>query len=304
VSLLLGLAALQVDDSPQQWENLATTLTRLGSLQRIQKTVSASVSLAVSGDGALVAVGNPDAGLQLFDATTLAPIEFDDDTPTSAVTFSPDGKLMAAAVNQWTGGPTPRIVAQPVHLYDVPSGELSARQPGGWPSGANVEYSLAFSHDGDRLVAGVNRYRGPGGPLLAAVLVWDVAHPSKPVFEVNMPDLPQAALSPDGRLVYTATIGPRSVRVYDVDSGALLRWTGSDLIKQPLKGAVDVSPDGSSLAVASGNRILRFDTETLDPQGPRFEDTRLKSRTSNTDVGCGEAVPPRGPQIEPAGVRS
>jgi len=268
VSLLLGLAALQVDDSPQQWENLATTLTRLGSLQRIQKTVSASVSLAVSGDGALVAVGNPDAGLQLFDATTLAPIEFDDDTPTSAVTFSPDGKLMAAAVNQWTGGPTPRIVAQPVHLYDVPSGELSARQPGGWPSGANVEYSLAFSHDGDRLVAGVNRYLGPGGPLLAAVLVWDVAHPSKPVFEVNMPDLPQAALSPDGRLVYTATSGPRSVRVYDVDSGALLRWTGSDLIKQPLKGAVDVSPDGSSLAVASGNRILRFDTETLDPQGP------------------------------------
>jgi DNA-binding SARP family transcriptional activator/WD40 repeat protein len=267
VSLLLGLAALQVDDSPQEWENLATTLTRLGSLQRIQETVGASVSLAVSGDGALVAVGNPEAGLQLFDATTLAPIEFDDDTPTSAITFSPDGKLMAAAVNQWTGGPTPRIVAQPVHLYDVPSGELSARQPGGWPSGANVEYSLAFSHDGDRLVAGVNRYLGPGGPLLAAVLVWEVADPSKPVFKVNMPDLPQAALSPDGRLVYTATIGPRSVRVFDVDSGRLLQWTGSGLIKQPLKGAVDVSPDGSSLAVATGNRILRFDTKTLETQG-------------------------------------
>ncbi len=267
VSLLLELAALQVDDSPQEWENLATTLTRLGSLQRIQETDGASVSLAVSGDGALVALGNPDAGLQLFDATTLAPIEFGDDTPTSAITFSPDGKLMAAAVNQWTGGPTPRIFAHPVHLYDVPSGELSARQPGGWPSGANVEYSLAFSHDGNRLVAGINRYLGPDGPLLAAVLVWDVADPSKPVFKVNLPDLPQAALSPDGRLVYTATIGPRSVRVFDVDSGRLLKWTGSGLIKQPLKGAVDVSPDGSSLAVATGNRILRFDTKALETKG-------------------------------------
>ena len=267
LSLLLGLAALQVDDSPQEWENLATTLTRLGSLQRIQETVDEPVSLAVSGDGALVAMGLPVDGLQLFDATTLAPVEFDDDTPTSAVTFSPDGKLLATAVNQWTGG-SPRIVSQPVHLYDLPSGRLSARQPGGWPSGANVEYSLAFSRDGSRLVAGVNRYTGPGGPLLAAVLVWDVADPSRPVFKVAAPDLPQAALSPDGRLVYTATIGPRSVRVYDVDSGRLLRWTGSGLIKQPLKGAVDVSPDGSSLAVASGNRILRFDTETLDPQGP------------------------------------
>ena len=267
LSLLLGLAALQVDDSPQEWEHLATTLTRLGSLQRIQDIVDGPVSLAVSGDGALVAMGLPVDGLQLFDATTLAPIEFGDDTPTSAVTFSPDGKLLATAVNQWTGGP-PRIVSQPVHLYDLPSGELSARQPGGWPSGANVEYSLAFSRDGSRLVAGVNRYLGPDGPPLAAVLVWDVADPSEPVFKMPAPDLPQAALSPDGRLVYTATIGPRSIRVYDVDSGRLLRWTGSGLIKQPLKGAVDVSPDGSSLAVASGNRILRFDTETLDPQGP------------------------------------
>jgi WD40 repeat protein len=268
VSLLLGVAALQVDDSPQQWENLATTLTRLGSLQGIQETANEPVSLAVSGDGALVALGLPSGGgLQVFDATTLAPIEFGDHTPTSAVTFSPDGKLMATAVNQWTDVGPPRIVSQPVHLYDLPSGKLSSRQPGGWPSGANVEYSLAFSHDGSRLVAGVNRYLGPGGLFLAAVLVWDVAHPSKPVFKVAAPDLPQAALSPDGRLVYTATIGPRSVRVYDVDSGRLLRWTGSGLIKQPLKGAIDVSPDGSSVAVATGNRILRFDTKTLETRG-------------------------------------
>ncbi len=270
VSLLLGVTALKLDDSPQEWENLATTLTRLGSLRRIQETADQSVSLAVSGDGRLVAVSLPVEGLELFDATTLAPIEFDDDTPTSAVTFSPDGRRMATAVNQWTGGP-PRIVSQPVHLYDLPSGKPSARQPGGWPSGANVEYALAFSRDGSRLVAGINRYLGPDRPPLAAVLVWDVADPSRPVFKVAAPDLPQAALSPDGRLVYTATIGPRSVRVYDVDSGRLLRWTGSGLIRQPLKGAVDVSPDGSSLAVASGNRILRFDTETLHRRGPALQ---------------------------------
>ncbi len=35
-ALLLGVAALQVDDSPEEWENLTTTLTRAGSLQRIR----------------------------------------------------------------------------------------------------------------------------------------------------------------------------------------------------------------------------------------------------------------------------
>jgi WD40 repeat protein/DNA-binding SARP family transcriptional activator len=259
-SLLLGLAALQVDTSAQEWENLASTLARLAPLQHIRQTGGSAVSLAVSGNGALVAVGLADEGVQLFDTTTLARSALDDDTPASAVTFSPDGRLMATAVNPLPGGP-PRIRPQPVHLYDVSTGTLSTRQLGGWPKGANVEYSLAFSRDGSRIVAGVNRYVGTSKP--GAVMVWDLADPSRPVFTANVPNLPQAVLSPDGRVVYTATTGDRSVRAYDVDSERLLRWRGSDLISEPTKGAVDVSPDGSTLAVAAGSRVLRFDTDTL-----------------------------------------
>lgn len=49
-------------------------------------------------------MGTPIDGVHLFDAETLTPAEFGDDTPASAVAFSPDGRLMAAAVTQWTGG--------------------------------------------------------------------------------------------------------------------------------------------------------------------------------------------------------
>jgi WD40 repeat protein/DNA-binding SARP family transcriptional activator len=270
-SLLLGMEAIKVDHSPQAWENLALTLTRIGSLTRIQDTGDFIVSLAASGDGAVVAASQPIEGVQLFDARSMQPIPFDDATATSAVTFSPSGRLMAAAVNQWTPQGPPRIDSQPVRLYDMPGGELSDRQLGGWPEGANVEYTLGFSRDGRRLVAGVQRLVR-GAWATGAVMVWDLARPEKPVFTVALPELALAALSPDGRRLFTATTGEHSVRAYDVDSGRLLRWTGPGLGTPPgLKGAADLSPDGSTFAIAAGNRIRRLDTSTLKARGPALQ---------------------------------
>jgi WD40 repeat protein/DNA-binding SARP family transcriptional activator len=260
VSLLIGVAALQVDDSPQQWENLATTLTRLGSLRRVQETAGETYALAASNDGALVAVSVVGKGVQLFDATTLQPLAFKNDKPTSVVAISPDGRLLATAVDH-------EIVSQPVRLYDLPSGKLSSHQPGGWPRGAYVEQVLAFSRDGRRMVADVNRLVD-GRNLSAYVMVWDVADPSRPVFKMNLPDGPHAALSPDGRLVYTASTD-RDLRVYDVDSGRLVRRLESGRITRSIaKGGLEVSPDGSTLAVASGNRVLLLDAGSLRLQGP------------------------------------
>jgi WD40 repeat protein len=268
-SLLLGVEATRVDDSPQAWENLAATLTRLGSLTRIQDTGDYIVSLAASGDGVLVAASQPVGGVQLFDARSMNPIPFDDATASSAVTFAPGGRLMAAAVNQWTPQGPPTIDSQPVRLYEMPAGELADRQLGGWPEGASVEYSLAFSRDGRRIVAGVQRLIRGEWTKTGAVMVWDLANPEKPVFTVALPELAQAALSPDGRRVYTATTDERSVRAYDVDSGRLLRWTGPGRGTQAgMKGASDVSPDGSTFAIAAGAGILRFDTATLKARGP------------------------------------
>jgi WD40 repeat protein len=268
-SLLLAAEALRVDGSPQAWENLATTLARAGSLRRIQPTGGLAVSFAASGDGSLVAVSLPVEGTQLFDAKTLAPVPFDDNTPTSAVAFAPDGSLLAAAVNQWVPNGSPRLSEQPVHLYDLPSGELADRQLGGWPSGANVEYSLAFSRDGRRIVAGVNRWNDDRNDWneTGALMVWDVSRPEKPVLKIPVPDSPTATLSPDGDLVYLGATGSRPLRVYDVDRQRLLGLADSNQGGADLNGPMDISPDGSTLALATGSEIRRFDTKRLKPVG-------------------------------------
>lgn len=269
-SLLVELTALHLDaSSAENWENLAATLARAGSLQRVQ--MPGGVSIDVSADGALVALSSPIDGVQLHDAATMAPVPFADDTPPSAVRFSPDGSMLAAAVNHWTGSGAERIVQQPVRLYDLPSGELSERQLGGWAVGSNVEYSMDFSRDGRRIAAGVNRWDDEAltWRRMGAVMVWDVGTPGVPVFEVAAPDEALAALSPDGGRVFTAQKGePTPLRVYDVASGRLLRSTRSPVNGGAGVSALDVSPDGSALAVGAGGRILLLDTTTLEPRAP------------------------------------
>ena len=261
-SLLLGVAALQVDRSAPEWENLATTLARLGPLRRIRRTGDSAVSLAVDGDRSLVAVSLIRDGVRLYRAESLAPVPFADHTPAGAVEFSPDGRLLAAAAGPPGVDGRARAARVPVRLYDARTGARSPRQLGGWPAGADVGYGLSFSQDGRRLVAGVDRSVATGH-LPGAAMVWDVARPSGPVSTVRVPRTPDVALSPDGRTVYTATPGARSVRAYDVRTGRLLRWAGSDLVGPARKSTMAVSPDGSTLAITAGNRILRFDTGTL-----------------------------------------
>nr|MBA2769726.1 WD40 repeat domain-containing protein [Sporichthyaceae bacterium] len=265
------LEALRLDDSSAQaWENLASTLARTGPLEWTLAG-GGGVALTVSSDGAMLASSNESDGVQLYDAETLAPVAFEDDTPSSALRFSPDGSLLAAAVNHWTESGRERIVRQPVRLYDLPSGELSERQLGGWPNGANVEYSMDFSRDGRRIAAGVNRWDDDAltWRKMGAVMVWDVRTPEVPVFEVVAPDEALAALSPDGRRVFTAQNDkPTPLRVYDVASGSLLRSTRPPVLGSAGVSALDVSPDGSTLAVGAGDRVILLDTRTLEPQAP------------------------------------
>ncbi len=104
--------------------------------------------------------------------------------------------------------------------------------------------------------------------------VWDLADPSRPVFRTKVPDYPILELSPDGRRLYVALTGEdldRPVRVYDVDSGRLISSARSDILDEIGAFAADLSPDGSTFAVATASEVYRYDAATLRVRGRDVE---------------------------------
>ena len=272
--LLLALEALTIDDSAQARDTLATLLTRAGPVEGAHDLDGLPVSMAASPDGARLAVSlAPDStepGVHLFDGATLEPVEFAETPPSSIIRFSPDGHQLAMAVNEWVPEGSPRLDEQPIQLYDLPHGTLSRHQLGGMAPGSGVEYALDYSDSGRRLAAVVQHYDVRAGHWtgLGTATVWDLAHPGRPVFGLTVPEYAAVSLSPDGHRLYVAMTGKRSVRAYGVDSGRLLATAGDlDLVKQQL-GGLDVSPDGSTVALTSEDRIVRLDAGNLRRRGP------------------------------------
>ncbi|CAN7186826.1 nSTAND1 domain-containing NTPase [Knoellia sp. LjRoot47] len=276
-SLLLSLAALQFDPSPGARENLGSVLMRWPSIVSLRPLDMSVVDVAASPDGDTIALSRPNGGPLLLDLASGATSPVDDETPTSGVAYSPDGRLLATAVNQWPGddGGPPRLDALPIRLIVVTDGERAPQQLGGFPEGASVEYALDFSADGRRLVAAVDQLDPvTGGVLRTRATVWDLAAPSRPLVEVPVPEYPVLELSPDGRRLHVAVTGEgpgQPIRTYDVDSGRLVRSAPQSL------GATDgshvsgaLSPDGKTFAVASGSSVHRVATETLEPIRPEL----------------------------------
>jgi DNA-binding SARP family transcriptional activator/WD40 repeat protein len=270
--LLLALEALTVDDSAQARDTLATMLTRAGPLEATRDLDGLPVSMSASPAGGLVAVSlapsDPEPGIHLFDSETLEPVEFAQTDPSSIIRFSPEGRQLAMAVNEWVPEGQSRLDEQPIQLYDLPAGTLSRHQLGGMPYGSGIEYAMEYSDDGRRLAAVVQKYdlTEHDWTGLGIATVWDLAHPSRPVFGVTVPEYAPIALSPDGRRVFTAMRGRRSVRAYDVDSGRLVASANLPLSDQQAIG-LDVSPDGSTVAVTSEDRVVRLNATTLRRRG-------------------------------------
>jgi DNA-binding SARP family transcriptional activator/WD40 repeat protein len=273
--LLLAVAALQVDGSSQAWDDLGATLTRAGALAgqrdlgRSVGRVGASIrDLAVAGDGSVVAGTTTREGVPLFDATTLAPAGFAGRGPASDVVITPDGRTLVWAVNQWTGGP-PHIDAHPLRVADLPGGEPAAQQLGGIPPDTFVDYTLCLSADGRRVAAVLAEANPLTGDAtgFGHYLVWDLAERDAPVLDLRMREYAAIALSPDGSRLYVYRDGPQVLRVFDVDSGRLLRASTALLVNHRA-AAIDASPDGTQIAVGSGNLIQRYDAVSLRPLGP------------------------------------
>jgi DNA-binding SARP family transcriptional activator/WD40 repeat protein len=280
--LLLALEALTVDDSAQARDTLAVLLTRAGPAERARDLDGLPVSMSASPDGSLLAVSlapnAPEPGVHLFDSATLEPVEFAETTPSSIIRFSPEGRQLVMAVNEWVPqGQPPRIDEQPIQLYDLPEGTLSPHQLGGMSPGSGVEYALDYSDDGRRLAAVVQHYDGDAANWtgLGTATVWDLAHPARPVMGLTVPEAAAVALSPDGGRLYVAMKGKQSVRAYDVDSGRLLASVDDPHLTEPNPGGLDVSPDGSTVAVTSEDRVLQLDSKTLRRTGPDLRGTDL-----------------------------
>jgi WD40 repeat protein/DNA-binding SARP family transcriptional activator len=272
--LLLAVAALREDASSQSWDDLGATLTRAGA-QIGQRDVGASVGrvgaslrdLAVAGDGSVIATTTTGEGVPLFDATTLEPAGFAGHGPASDVVVTPDGRTAVWAVNQWTGG-LPHIDEHPLRVADLPGGEPAARQLGGIPPNTSVDYTLCLSADGRRVAAILFEWDPRAGDVtgFGHYLVWDLAHPEVPVLDLRMREYAKLALSPDGSRLYVYRAGPHVLRVFDVDSGRLLRTSTAILVDRSA-AAIDASPDGTRIAVGSGPLIQQYDAVTLRPLG-------------------------------------
>ncbi len=271
--LLLAVQGVKADDSAEAWENLGSTLTRGGALagvhdlgRELGRTGTAHISsLTASSDGSLLVGCLWAGGAQLFDAATLAVLPFTDDTPECAsVAFAPVGDRLAVAGASYGQ----------LRLYDASTGELSARQPGGFPASWGVSYTpwnhvdVTFSGDGKRFGAQLHRFLASGEfARLGRVMVWNTADPSEPAFSIVLPQYSHLALSPRGDRLYVVTKSDPSLRVYDVDSGRLLASGRDRRVAVHGVSAAALRPDGSTLAVATGDQVARFDTRTLRRRG-------------------------------------
>ena len=201
----------------------------------------APYAVTFSRDSRLVAVGEGDNQTDLWDVATRRLLSvLKDASPITAVAFSPDDKLLAAA-------------GTAAFLWNVATGQRAANlyDPGGKNAGA-----LAYSPDGTHLAT---------ADLDGRAYLWDVA-PRTIAAALTPPgtlhSLTEVAFSPDGVLL-AAGDENGNVRLWNAASGKL-----DGTFTDPSRGQVTgltFSPDGRMLAVCdvNGNVYVRVRSELV-----------------------------------------
>jgi len=198
-------------------------------------------TLAVSPDGALVAFATS-LGIALYDLRRLQPVRMLTAAGVDRVTFSPDGRLVAAGV--FVGRTTGRDerggvqmetsrVGMAIRIWRVADGaELRT-----FDAHQSFIHGLAFSPDGQLLASGAHD---------DSVKLWRVSDGSLR-FSVDHPRVFDVAFSPDGQLLAAAGNEP-FIPLWRVNDGALAgRLAGGQRGFMGLAFA----PDGQTLAAGS-----------------------------------------------------
>jgi WD40 repeat protein len=186
-------------------------------------------STAVSGDGRLLAAGMHD-GFGLWDLTSGKPLAFVRQRWTGCIRFEPDSSLLTYGMGglwRWPVKPNP---ASPGLLQVGPPQALLS---------AGEAATFGSSRDGQVIAAGE---LGRG-----SVVVLHADRLDRPVRLVHGGDVWDAAVSPDGRFVATGCQRAPAVKVWEADTGKLVRV----LLPQRPGCCVLFSPDGRWLATTS-----------------------------------------------------
>jgi len=191
-------------------------------------------TIALSGNGALLAAGDEATHIYLWDVATgelRRSFRGHAGAPVTAVAFGPDGSLLASAGRDSV-----------VRLWDVASGQLLRELHGH----AQAVQALVFSPDGTLLASGGEDTR---------VFLWEVTT-GRLLRSMNKPAafVTSLAFSPDGTLLASGSEDAR-ITLWDAASGEEQRT-----LLGHMQAVTDVSfsPDGKTLVSASADKTLRL----------------------------------------------
>jgi WD40 repeat protein len=234
------------------------------------ETESRITSIAFSPDGRVLASGNSDGMLQLWDVETGVSIHTWEGHTNSVINlvFSPDNVILAStgrddydSLKLWEPNTGRLIISREVRLHDVtlhPSRALTFSPNGSiLATGSGEEYAILFWDPvNSTLIRKIKGFSGmvrditfsPDGSLLASagrdasVRLWDVeTGTSLNILQTDAGDLNSVSFSPDGRVLASGS-GDGTIRLYDVKTAKLLLareghigeiWVGSATIENP-----------------------------------------------------------------------